>query len=107
LSAGPGEVRVWHNGRAVPTAPDGAALLDLQPGGNELLLRTDGPALQGLALRARAGVSVELPEKADAATLAARLRSARGPAAVAPRFLAFDWSVEGRKGDPARGRQLF
>jgi hypothetical protein len=87
----------WHSGRAVPAGPDGAALLDLEPGGNDLLLRTAGPALRGLAARARAGVSVELPEKADGATRAARLRAARGPAAVAPQFLAFGWSVEGRK----------
>ena len=107
LSVQPGSVRLWHNGRAVVSDPDGVALLDLQPGSNDVLVRTTAPALRELAVRARARVSAALPEKTDGATLAARLKAAKGMAAVPPAFLAFDWPVEGRKGNAERGRQLF
>jgi putative heme-binding domain-containing protein len=107
LSVPAGAVHIWHNGRAVAPEPDGAALLDLQPGSNDVLLRTTGAALREPTIRVRTGVSVELPEKADGATLAERLRGAKGTTAIPPGFLSFDWSVEGRKGDAARGRKLF
>ena len=107
LSAPPGPVHVWHNSRPIVADPDGVALLDLQPGSNDVLLRTNAPALRELTVRARTGLSIALPEQTDGATLAARLKAAKGTATIPSEFLAFDWSVEGRKGDAGRGRKLF
>ncbi|MDB5313627.1 MAG: Xylose isomerase-like barrel [Gemmataceae bacterium] len=107
LSIGSAEARVWHNGRSVPPGSDGSALLDLQPGSNDVLLRTTSAHPLVLSVRARGGVSASLPEKADGALLAERLKNAKGAAAIPPEFLKIDWTMEGRKGDAERGRKLF
>ena len=107
LLAASGSAAIWHNGRPVTPEVDGSLLLDLQPGGNDVLVRADGAGPLTLAVRARGGVSVVLPEKADAALLAERLKAATGPAAVPPEFLKVDWSADARKGDADRGRKLF
>ncbi|MBA4190218.1 MAG: hypothetical protein C0467_19710 [Planctomycetaceae bacterium] len=101
-----GAVRVWQNSRAVPAELGGVFVLDLQPGGNDVLVRTEGKGPLELAVRVRAAVSVELPEKDDGATLAERLKAAKG-VAVPAEFLTTDWATEGRKGDAANGRKLF
>ena len=51
LFARAGKIGIWHNGRAVASQADGSSLLDLQPGSNEVLLRTTGPVLRELAVR--------------------------------------------------------
>ncbi|MCE9564518.1 MAG: TIM barrel protein [Planctomycetes bacterium] len=105
FNADGGPVRVWHNGRPV-TAEGGAFVLDLQPGGNDLLVRVSGASALNLAVRAKTAPSIELPEKSDGATLAERLKAAKG-AAVPAEFLAVDWATEFKKGDPVQGRKLF
>ena len=98
---------LWHNGRTVSPESDGSVLLDLQPGSNDILIRTGGFAPLNLAVRAKGTVSVSLPEKPDGTSLAERLKGATGPAAIAPEFLKVDWTVEAKKGDAANGRKLF
>lgn len=107
LTAASNDVRIWHNGRAVSPEFDGSILLDLQPGSNDLLVRTTGVGPLEMTVRARGGVSAALPEKIDGAMLAERLKHAKGPAAVPADFGKFDWSTEGKKGDAERGRKLF
>jgi putative heme-binding domain-containing protein len=113
-------VKVWHNGRPVwESAPDSprphedGVLLDLQPGGNDLLIRSrqarGGHSLQ-LHYRAHGEVRAGLPEKLDFATLAQRLKEAGSTGkqvTVAPEFLAVDWQQEVRRGNAAEGRKLF
>jgi len=106
LLAGTGDTKLWHNGRALSLETDGSLLLDLQPGANHILLRATGLRLPSPSVRAKAAVSIELPEK-SAVSLAERLKSAGGAAAIAPEFLKIDWSVEAKKGDAANGRKLF
>jgi putative heme-binding domain-containing protein len=106
ILGGAAEGRAWHNGSVVVPESDGSLLLDLQPGSNDILMRTTAPGPLAPGVRARGAVSVALPEKADGATLAERLKTAKG-AAVPPEFLAIDWSKEGKTGDAERGRKLF
>jgi putative heme-binding domain-containing protein len=106
LLGGAAEGRVWHNGSPLTPESDGSLLLDLQPGSNDILLRTTARGPLSLGIRARGAVSIMLPEKSDGAALAERLRAVKG-AAVPPEFLAIDWSKEGKTGDAGRGRKLF
>jgi putative heme-binding domain-containing protein len=113
-------VKVWHNGKEVwSNATVRAALpcqdvilLDLQPGGNDLLVRVQNVSGEcGLYLHYRAlgQVVPQLPEKLGSATLAERLRSAAagGPAPLGPEFLKVDWEEAVARGDARKGRQLF
>jgi putative heme-binding domain-containing protein len=103
-------VRVWHNGQPIESGRPGKAVLDLQPGSNDVLVRVHfGDRVQPVELRFRAseGVSASLPEKLDASLLAQRLKDAGGEEKVSPEFLVLDWPQEVRRGDPGRGRQLF
>jgi putative heme-binding domain-containing protein len=106
LASGAGAQQVWHNGRPVLAEPDGVIILDLQPGSNDILVRTTSAGPLAVTVRARGGVSATLPEKSDGAALAERLKAAKG-AVVGPEFLAVDWSASGRTGDAGRGRKLF
>jgi len=101
------EIDLWHNGRIVPPESDGSRLLDLQPGSNDILVRTGGFGPLNFAVRAKSPVSISLPEKPDGMSLAERLKGATGPAAVPPEFLKIDWAAEAKKGDAANGRKLF
>lgn len=113
-------VKVYHNGREVwaNAVVRGAlpfqdvVVLDLQPGGNDLLVRVQnvtGDCGLYLHYRALGQVVARLPEKLGSAALAERLKSAvaGGQAPVGAEFLKVDWEQAVRKGDPARGRQLF
>ncbi len=112
-------VMVWHNGREI-WANDvvrGAlpfqdvVPLDLQPGGNDLLVRVRnvrGDCGLYLHFRAPPGVVARLPEPAGVAGLAERLKSvASGVAPLDAAFLRVDWPAAVARGDAARGRQLF
>ncbi len=98
---------LWHNGRPVSPEADGSVLLDLQPGSNDILIRTGGFAPLNLAVRAKGTVSISLPEKPDGTSLAERLKGATGPSAIPSEFLKIDWTVDAKKGDAANGRKLF
>jgi putative heme-binding domain-containing protein len=100
-------VRVWHNARMVPSESDGVVILDLQPGSNDILLRTDVTGSLPVSIRVRGGVSATMPEKSDSAALAERLKAAKDAKGVGPEFLKVDWSTAGRSGDASRGRKLF
>jgi putative heme-binding domain-containing protein len=101
------DIDLWHNGRLVPAEADGSRVLDLQPGSNDILIRTGGFAPLPIAVRAKSRVSISLPEKPDGTSLAERLKNAKGPAAIPPEFLKIDWTAEAKKGDAANGRKLF
>jgi putative heme-binding domain-containing protein len=101
-----GPVHVWSNGRRVPVEPNYLCLLDLQPGGNDVLVRSAGAGALELSVRAARPTSIELPEKTDGKLLAERLKGAKG-APIPAEFLTIDWASEGRKGDAAAGRKLF
>lgn len=115
--AGPTSIRL--NGAAVTDRVPGrnAWIVDLQPGGNEFLVRvqtapTTGNSASkvGASLRAGGKLELSLSEKLDSAELAARLRevSALGGAQpIAKEFLALDWTKESASGDAAAGRRLF
>lgn len=107
LTVAPSEVRVWHNGRAAASEVSGSFLLELQPGSNDVLIRTDHIGSLAMNVRARGNVSTMLPEKIDGPTLADRLKSAKGATTIAPEFQKFDWTTEGKRGDASRGRKLF
>jgi putative heme-binding domain-containing protein len=113
-------VKVWHNGNEVWSNPtvrgalpfQDVVVLDLQPGGNDLLVRVQNVAGEcGLYLHYRAlgQVVPQLPEKLTTATLAERLKSAAagGPAPVGAEFLKVDWEQAAARGDARKGRQLF
>lgn len=98
--------------------PDGRGwIVDLQPGGNEILLRLQSvgavdasPPTPSIRLQAVGKLDASLPEKLDSGVLAARLREASAAGGVQPvgaEFLAKDWSKEHLSGDPAVGRKLF
>jgi putative heme-binding domain-containing protein len=109
---------VWQNGRqlasltlAAPT--DGPAwLLDLQPGGNEVLVRFNlaaAPQTARLELQAEMSVAIRLPEKLDSNLLAERLRAAgqSGGQDVPREFFDVDWSQPAKTGNVDQGRRLF
>ena len=116
--AGYENLQTWHNGVPLPLVPAGEkpgqqAILDLQPGSNDLLVRVLGPELSTgliLTVQARSTVSAGLPEKLDGSLLAERLRSAAAAGSgemLSPDFAALDWPAEAKKGDAAKGRALF
>jgi putative heme-binding domain-containing protein len=111
-------VKVWHNGKQVwANDVERGALplqdvvpLDLQPGGNDLLVRVRnirGDCGLYLNFRAAPGVVARLPEALGVAGLAERLKSAGGSSAVDPAFLKVDWPAAASRGDAKKGRQLF
>ena len=115
---GPTSVRL--NGTAVTDRVPGrnAWIVDLQPGGNEFLVRVQiaptsaGASANkaGASLRAGGKLEISLPELLDSAELAARLREASasgGAQPIAQEFLALDWNKEAASGDAADGRRLF
>ena len=102
-----GDLKLWHNGRPVSPESDGSVLLDLQPGSNDILIRTGGFTPLNIAIRAKGTVSIALPEKPDGTSLAERLKTATGPSAIPPEFLKIDWAADAKKGDAANGRKLF
>lgn len=107
--SGGGSPLLWHNGRAIAAASDAFAV-ELQPGGNDFLVRLDRPEADGvsLAFRAAKNVVATLPEKLDAGMLAERLRqAATGADQVAAELLSVDWTNAVGQGDAQRGRALF
>jgi putative heme-binding domain-containing protein len=107
LLAGANTLNLWHNGRPVQPESNGSMLLDLQPGGNDILIRTGGSGPLKLTVRAKGTVAIVLPEKPDGTSLAERLKGATGPVAIPPEFLKIDWQAEAKKGDAVNGRKLF
>jgi putative heme-binding domain-containing protein len=106
LLLGLGDGRLWHIARPITPESDGSLLLDLQPGSNDLLFRTTSDKPLSLALRPRGNATIVLPELSDQ-SLAERLKSGKGQAAIPPEFLKVDWSAEAKKGDAVNGRKLF
>jgi putative heme-binding domain-containing protein len=107
-----GEVKLWHNGRAsqVEAGSDRnlTALLDVQPGSNDILIRFQAGVLLFVEYRARDDVAGSMPEKIGFTSLARRLKEAgTGPQGVPAAFLALDWQSEARKGNREQGRKLF
>ena len=112
-------VKVWQNGRLVfendvvrPLIQlDDVIPLDLQAGGNDVLVRVrmrQGLGGQYLHFRHLGDVKLTIPDKPDGLSLAERLKSAgNGSQPVDPRFLEVDWSTAVSQGDIARGRKLF
>jgi putative heme-binding domain-containing protein len=114
-------VKVWQNGHPVWTndVSRGAlpfqdvVLLDLQPGGNDILVRVRNlTGESGLYLHYRAlnPLVALLPQKVEPGSLSARLKeAAANPSGVKvdPRFLDVDWTVAAQQGNAERGRKLF
>ncbi len=101
--------KLWNNGRAIECT-EGAAIVSLDAGGNDLLLRVahaNGAETAVLKLQAAEPVSATLPEKLGLATLAERLQSAGQSEGIAPEFLSIDWASAAASGDAERGRRLF
>lgn len=112
--------KVWLSGveageqtaRRDATGPN-SVMLDLQPGGNDVLVRVNGlnsTRSIGLKFRAESPLQTSLPEKLDSALLAERLRDAfaGGTAQPVPEaFLSLDWPQEAKQGDSSQGRRLF
>ena len=109
---------VWQNGRRLeplalaPSTDDPAWLLDLQPGGNDLLVQfnlVEAPRAARLELQAGKSAAVALPEKLDSNLLAERLRAASqsGGQEVPREFFDVDWSQRARAGNVEQGRRLF
>lgn len=102
--------KVWHNGHLVIAAANRAPL-ELQPGGNDLLVRLDRAPADGAEVRFRAAefkVDASVPEKVDFGMLAERLRqAAAGGDQVPAELLSADWSNAITTGDAGRGRALF
>jgi putative heme-binding domain-containing protein len=110
-------VALWHNGR--PIAPIESAdpageiwLLDLQPGGNDLLVRlrqTDSPKSVRIELQSGTKIVATLPERLDSNLLAERLRNAaQSDSPSVPReFADVDWPERIKAGNPNQGRRLF
>ena len=106
--AGAELTHAWHNGRAAALRVDGLAI-ELQPGGNDLLLRLERPS-SGVRLQFQASgnVSTALPEKVDFRLLSERLKQAAAGADQVPaQLLAADWTNASAEGDRERGRKLF
>jgi putative heme-binding domain-containing protein len=109
-------LHLWHNGHDVPSSGAGresvssnCTALELQPGGNDLLLRVDGADVRGVNIRFRAATTVvaAVPERTDHALLTERLKQAGGTDQVPAELLAVDWSSTARQGDVQQGRKLF
>jgi len=87
-------------------------LLDLQPGGNNVLVRFHVVAAARVArleLQAPKRSAIALPEKLDSNLLAERLRAAgqSGGQNVPREFFDVDWSREAKLGSVDQGRRLF
>jgi putative heme-binding domain-containing protein len=114
LTGSDGGLEVWHNGRRLwAKEMTRSALpyqdvipLELQPGGNALLVRVSGGALY-LHYRALGSVAQRLPEKLAAASLAERLRDGGKDVVIGKEFLDVDWTKAAAAGDSMKGRQLF
>lgn len=115
-------VQVWHNGSVVMTnqrirakkkkiGTNDSVLLTLEPGSNDLLIRTHnvaGPCQLKLQYQALDDVTFALPENLGISSLAERLKSAGdGPEKVSPEFAQIDWATAAKKGDAQSGRKLF
>jgi putative heme-binding domain-containing protein len=115
------ERRLWVNGREVVSG-DGTdrregEIVELQPGGNELLLKfqvTSQQAGRGfdtdIRIQATDPIQMTLADRFDSSLLAARLRdavAAGGAQPIAKEFLSVDWTKETTLGDAAAGRKLF
>lgn len=114
-------VKVWMNGRDVIAKVGSRGALpfqdvvyvDLQPGGNDLLIRVQnisGECALYLHYRSLTDLSVTLPEKLGITTLAERLKEAASgssPNRIPPELLNIDWTEATTKGDAERGRKLF
>ena len=112
-------VRVWHNGHVVMTNEVGhtakpaeiAAMVELEPGSNDLLVRTNnGVELCSMRMQFRSldEVVATLPENLGIRGLAERLAAAGdGPETISPEFLEVDWTQAARQGDAEQGRKLF
>jgi len=111
-------LKIWHRGQAVDLGPSSSsgradALLDIQPGSNDILVRAHCEQAAGtlhIGWHSGAELVADLPEKLDSSMLAERLREASaagGAAAMAPEFLSTDWQKELQHGDKAHGRLLF
>ena len=116
IADGPEEIAVWQNGSDVSAAEPATGkprqfLLDLQPGGNDILLKFSGnSAAPGLSLqlRARSPATLTLPEKLDSAELSRRLSAAAsGRGQVAAELLTVDWPAAVSRGRVDAGRRLF
>jgi len=115
------ERQLWVNGREVASgsAADRSEgeIVELQPGGNELLLKfkvTPEQAVRGfgtdIRIQASDPIQLTLADRFDSALLAARLRDAAaagGAQPIAKEFLSVDWTKEVTLGDAASGRKLF
>lgn len=110
--AGPAELYV-NSQLAADKLPDAASwVVDLQPGGNEILLRVRALPDAKLRIRLQAATAIELslPEKLGSAELAARLREAAtsgGAQPIGEEFLSPNWTVESAHGNAGEGRRLF
>ncbi|HVX15500.1 MAG TPA: TIM barrel protein [Pirellulales bacterium] len=101
------EPRIWHNGRATAVVSHAAAL-ELQPGGNDLLVRVDRARRVGIQFRAPSSVVATVAEKVDFSLLAERLKQgAAGADRVPAELLSADWTDAVAHGDAQRGRGLF
>ncbi|MCE9606560.1 MAG: TIM barrel protein [Planctomycetia bacterium] len=109
--------QVWFNGLPAKDRAGAGWIVDLQPGGNEFLLRTglssttsSGSSPPRIELRSVGKLEGSLAEKLDSGMLAARLREAAaagGSQAIGPEFLALDWVKEATQGSATEGRRLF
>jgi putative heme-binding domain-containing protein len=119
-----GAAKLWLNTTIVDalagrSSEYGEWLVDLQPGGNDFLLRLQHAGGAGAAVeldllaatvRTAKQVEATLPEKLDSALLAERLRSAAAAGTsqtVAAEFLSIDWAKSSTQGDAAEGKRLF
>lgn len=115
-------VKIWQNGKLVFTNDivrsalplQDSVSLELQPGGNDILIRVrniGGEAGLYLHYRFLNPVVATLPEKADNASLADRLKAAAAgdPAATKldPKFLTTDWVASAKQGNAENGKKLF
>jgi putative heme-binding domain-containing protein len=112
-------VKVWQNGKLVfendvvrPLIQlDDVVTLNLQPGGNDILVRVrmrKGTGGEYFHYRHLGDVKLTIPEKPDGLSLADRLKTAgTGGLPIDPRFLDVDWLETVKKGDAERGRKLF
>lgn len=108
---GPAGTALWHNGRPLWQLGGAAtALVDLEPGTNDFLLRAQGDSSRlSIAYRTKGEVTATLPDKLDTATLAQRLKEAAGgkEPVITEEFLKIDWPREVKQGNRDEGRKLF
>lgn len=115
------ERRLWVNGREIASGNDAGRrdgeIVELQPGGNELLLKFQVTSQQagrgfdtGIRIQATDPIQLTLADRFDSSLLSARLRDAAaagGAQPIAKEFLSVDWTKETTLGDAAAGRKLF